>query len=360
MLPLVLAGAVTGGAHLAVQLAATSMGFSWKTLTPDFKRLNPLSQAQRAAAAESPGAAAGGGHAAAVRADGLLRWRATTWPPIWRCPFRRLESACCAVADSLQALLWKAPVLFVVFGAVDLFRQQRRYRKDLRMSKQEIRDESRKRRQSADQGAHPADAARHAAAQHDAGGSDGHRGDRQPDALRGGAALRAWTPWPRRRWWPRARTIWRCASAQKAIENQVPIIENPPLAQALYKSVDVGQEIPPHLYRAVAEILAYIYKLMNGRMPGITAHADQTTHWRKRPRRPGSSLQRSPIEPLRRTGRAAGGAGDRDGADHAAAPLPAGLPDRGRHHDVGHRADGRDVHHASRWSSASFPPRCCC
>jgi flagellar biosynthetic protein FlhB len=55
---------------------------------------------------------------------------------------------------------------------------------------------------------------------------------------------------------------------QKAIENQVPIIENPPLAQALYKSAEVGQEIPPQLYRAVAEILAYIYKLMNGRLPG--------------------------------------------------------------------------------------------
>ena len=55
---------------------------------------------------------------------------------------------------------------------------------------------------------------------------------------------------------------------QKAIENQVPIVENPPLAQALYRSVEVGQEIPPHLYRAVAEILAYIFKLMNGRLPG--------------------------------------------------------------------------------------------
>ena len=48
-----------------------------------------------------------------------------------------------------------------------------------------------------------------------------------------------------------------------AVEHQVPLIENPPLAQALYKSVEVGQEIPPHLYRAVAEILAYIYRLMN-------------------------------------------------------------------------------------------------
>jgi flagellar biosynthetic protein FlhB len=54
---------------------------------------------------------------------------------------------------------------------------------------------------------------------------------------------------------------------QKAIDSQVPLIENPPLAQALYKSVDVGQEIPAEFYRAVAEVLAYIFKLMNGRRP---------------------------------------------------------------------------------------------
>jgi flagellar biosynthetic protein FlhB len=51
---------------------------------------------------------------------------------------------------------------------------------------------------------------------------------------------------------------------QRAIDNQVPLIENPPLAQALYKSVEVGQEIPAAFYRAVAEVLAYIFKLMNG------------------------------------------------------------------------------------------------
>jgi len=55
---------------------------------------------------------------------------------------------------------------------------------------------------------------------------------------------------------------------KKAIVHQVPIVENPLLARALYDSVEVGQEIPTHLYRAVAEILAYIYKLMNGKLPG--------------------------------------------------------------------------------------------
>jgi flagellar biosynthetic protein FlhB len=52
---------------------------------------------------------------------------------------------------------------------------------------------------------------------------------------------------------------------QRAVEHGVPLVENPPLAQALYKSVDVGREIPPHLYRAVAEVLAYIYRLTRTR-----------------------------------------------------------------------------------------------
>lgn len=43
--------------------------------------------------------------------------------------------------------------------------------------------------------------------------------------------------------------------------NNIPIIENPPLAQVLYKSVEIGQEIPPALYSAVAEILAFVSRL---------------------------------------------------------------------------------------------------
>ena len=48
---------------------------------------------------------------------------------------------------------------------------------------------------------------------------------------------------------------------QVAVQNGVPILERKPLAQALYKTVDVGQEVPPDLYQAIAEILAYVYEL---------------------------------------------------------------------------------------------------
>lgn len=46
-----------------------------------------------------------------------------------------------------------------------------------------------------------------------------------------------------------------------AKQNKVPVVENKPLAQALYKSVDIGGKIPVELYKAVAEVLAYVYSL---------------------------------------------------------------------------------------------------
>ncbi len=46
-----------------------------------------------------------------------------------------------------------------------------------------------------------------------------------------------------------------------AKENDVTIIENKPLAQALFKSAEIGDLIPPDLYKAVAEVLAYVYRL---------------------------------------------------------------------------------------------------
>lgn len=46
-----------------------------------------------------------------------------------------------------------------------------------------------------------------------------------------------------------------------ARENHVEIVENKPLARMLYANVDIGQEVPPELYQAVAEVLAMVYKM---------------------------------------------------------------------------------------------------
>ncbi len=51
-----------------------------------------------------------------------------------------------------------------------------------------------------------------------------------------------------------------------AEENNIPIVEDPPLARALYKMVELGKEVPEQFFQAVAEVLAYVYKAKNRRL----------------------------------------------------------------------------------------------
>jgi flagellar biosynthesis protein FlhB len=71
-----------------------------------------------------------------------------------------------------------------------------------------------------------------------------------------------------------------------ATESRVPIFEAPPLARALFRSVEIGGEIPATLYVAVAQVLTYIYQLKTARRDGMQAPTppdidptlDQTKH----------------------------------------------------------------------------------
>lgn len=51
-----------------------------------------------------------------------------------------------------------------------------------------------------------------------------------------------------------------------AEENEVPLVENPPLARALYATVELDQEIPPEHYQAVAQVIGYVMRLKEGRV----------------------------------------------------------------------------------------------
>jgi flagellar biosynthetic protein FlhB len=50
-----------------------------------------------------------------------------------------------------------------------------------------------------------------------------------------------------------------------AREHSIPLMENKPLARLLYRQVEIGHEIPETLYRAVADVLAYVFRLRQGR-----------------------------------------------------------------------------------------------
>ena len=72
---------------------------------------------------------------------------------------------------------------------------------------------------------------------------------------------------------------------QEARSLDIPIVENPPLARSLYRSVEVGQSIPQDLYAVVAEILAFLYR----------AELERTAREKTRASRPVSTPRRGPV-----------------------------------------------------------------
>jgi flagellar biosynthetic protein FlhB len=266
MTPLLVLGGVMIGITLGVQLAVTRMGMSLKGLTPDLKRLNPLNKL-RQLPKQNLASLLQAVIMIPVFAVVLYHLVRDNFDSYLMLPLRSISSGALLVATSIQALLWKASMLFVVFGAVDLIRQKQRYQQELKMSKQDIRDEfkeiegnpivkQRLRRLRRDMARRRM---MHAVPKATAViVNPTHYAVALTYAMNTPGAPKVVA---------KGKDYLALRIRQKAIDSQVPLIENPPLAQALYKSVDVGQEIPAEFYRAVAEVLAYIFKLMNGRRP---------------------------------------------------------------------------------------------
>ena len=265
-LPLLGAGAILVLATLAAQFAVTRLGLSLKKLTPDLKRLSPLARLRELPKQNIP---------ALLQASIMLPVFGAAvyflvrdhFDQFLALPLIGIASGAGQVGSALESLLWKASLLFFAFGAVDLFRQKRRYQQEMRMSKQEVRDElkevegnplmkSRIRRLRRDM-------ARRRMMQEVPKATavivnPTHYAVALKYTMHATGAPKVVA---------KGRNYLALRIRQRAIEAQVPLLENPPLAQALYKSVEVGQEIPAQFYRAVAEILAYVYRLMNGRLP---------------------------------------------------------------------------------------------
>jgi flagellar biosynthetic protein FlhB len=260
--PLAMLGLVLMGITFLLQMAATNLGFSLARLAPNFSRLNPANRLRQV-----PGNNIVHFLQAIVLIP-VMFW--LTWslvrdrmPEILRLPTMPVASSAATAGILLHDGLRKASFVLVVLGAFMLVRDRSRYSKRMRMSKQDVRDENRETE------GNPQIKARIRRLQRDM-----RRKNMMREVAKATAVVVNPTHYAVALRYDQAgmtapqvvakgKNYLAARIRQRAVENQVPIIENPPLAQALYKSVDLGQEIPPHLYRAVAEILAYIFKLMN-------------------------------------------------------------------------------------------------
>jgi flagellar biosynthetic protein FlhB len=263
MITLAMLGAVLITITIAIQLGVTRMGISLKKIAPDFKRLSPWNRLK-----ELPRQNLSALLQAVIMipafGTAVYYLVADDFPSYLSLPLKNVTAGAIQVAGAIETLMWKASFVFIVFGAVDLIRQKRRYEKDLKMSKQDIKDESK------EVEGNPIVKQRIRRLRRDM--ARRHMMHAIPTATavivnptHYAVALKYSMNSPGApKVVAKGKNYLALRIRQRAIDNQIPLIENAPLAQALYKSVEVGQEIPANFYRAVAEVLAYIFKLMNG------------------------------------------------------------------------------------------------
>lgn len=178
-----------------------------------------------------------------------------------------LEAALVFAGEMVFGVATKISLLYLTIGVIDLIYQRRKFNEDMKMTKQEVKDEfkntegnptikqqQRRRMREASQRrmmqklpeadvviTNPTHFA--VAIKYDLSIADA------PVVLAKGEDYLA------------------MKIKEIARENDVEIVENKPLARALYASVDVGEKIPQELYQAVAEVLAFVYGVKNREIP---------------------------------------------------------------------------------------------
>lgn len=165
------------------------------------------------------------------------------------------------IANFLLGVGFKACAGFVVLGVIDYFYQWWNYERKLKMSKQEIKDEYKETEGNPDtKGRLKSEQRRILRARQIQAVPTADVVIRNPthyavalkyDKDKGNAPIVV----------AKGQNNIALKIVEVAEASKVHIVENVPLAQALYKTVEVGDEIPEEFYKAVAEILAHIFKL---------------------------------------------------------------------------------------------------
>lgn len=246
---------------LLIGAAQTGLLLTFNTLSPDWSRVNPLRGFTRLLSF----------HAFIDLTRSLLKvsiigvtcylFARNAWLVVVNLSQYGLLIGLTNAVQIASTLMWRVGIVIAVLAVLDYAAQRWQYERNLRMTKQEVREEMRQlegdpvirsyvRRRHREMGRRRMmDAVPKATAVvtnpvHVAVALRYERGQMPaPMVVAKGARLLA----------ERIKEVAR--------EHGVPIVEDPPLARVLYKTVDVGELIPPHLYRAVAEILAFVYKL---------------------------------------------------------------------------------------------------
>lgn len=249
---------------LLVQLITTGFGFSLKPLVPDLGRLNPGPRLKRLPWQNTSSAAKA---AIFLPIIGLILYAVIfpQLPELANLQMVGLGSGLKKASSMIATLWWRLALALLAIGCIDFIRQRQRLTKDLRMTKQEIKDEMK------ELDGNPQMKMRIRRLQRDVA-----RRSMMKAVPKATVVIVNPTHYAIALHYEmnsksvptvvaKGKNYLAQLIRERARQYEVPIMENKPLAQALYQAVGVGQEIPSHLYRAVAEVLAHIYKNLNRR-----------------------------------------------------------------------------------------------
>ena len=246
-----------------VVLLQVKWKISLKTMTPKFSKINPISGFKKIFSKDKIVQIIIEVIKIIVISYIAYNTLKDEWAMLFQLYDMKLEQAILLIGNLVINLGLKISIIFLVIGFGDLIYQKLKFRKDMRMSKQEVKDEFKnsdgdpqikgKIRQRMRESSmrrmmqnlpkadvvitNPTHLA--AAIQYDKESSAA------PVLLAKGADHLA----------EKIKEIAR--------ENKIEIVENKPLARMLYYNVEIGEEVPSELYQMTAEVLAYVYGLKN-------------------------------------------------------------------------------------------------
>lgn len=259
LLPLLLVIAAVG---VIGGVAQTGGVIARSAVRPQPKRLNPLQGARRIFASKQAAMQLAKSLLKFVVIGGVAWWSLQSrWEEIRLLGLAMpLGPSLALVADIAFDLSLKVVIALIALGVADLLFQRFDLRSQLRMTRQEVRDEM---RQSEGDPQVKAAMARHRRSFLARVMQEVPRADvvltnpthyavalKYDPATASAPVVLA-----------KGRDLVALRIREVALEHGVPVIQNPPLTRAIHRAVPIGGAIPPDLYEAVAEVLAFVYRL---------------------------------------------------------------------------------------------------
>jgi len=255
---------------VATTLAQGGIVIATTAFTPDITRLNPARNVQQLFSLAGFSRILRSLLPSGVILYLALRIMINEAPAVLHSSRLPSRAALALLGHLIFALAWQSGMVLLAWSAVDYVLQRQTYEKSLRMTKQEVKQENK------DSEGNPQVKGRIRRMRREL-----LRRSLNKDVKRATAVISNPTHYavaleyhPASMAAPvvvaKGRNLIALKIKELARWHEVPIVENPPLAQALYKATEVGQMIPPKLYAAVAEILAFLYRTqmrLQGRRP---------------------------------------------------------------------------------------------